>query len=166
MLRLDLSLPPHVPGAWLIKSRPDLCKGPGPGNKFPSRSCCRSGSQEILSLWVIYRGVQDHFLPFLFPSNLGLLTLLSAPLASASTCCVHGDWVTGEPEDPSQVHRARVLAVSFSLLLPFGPHTWQAPIYFLTSSVTQRREEPRTVLRGPECRSERANCGATGLGNG
>lgn len=31
-----------LPGAWLIRSRPDLCKGPGPGS---------SSSPELLYTW-------------------------------------------------------------------------------------------------------------------
>lgn len=85
-----LPCPLHPPGACLIKSRPDLCKRPWTRQYVPLRSCCRLGSQEIPSLWVIYRGVQSHFLSFLLPSNQGLLASLFGPLVSAITCCTHG----------------------------------------------------------------------------
>lgn len=50
--------PQRPPGACLIRSRPDLTRGPGPGGKssLPSLSWSRSGSQETPSPWVIYRG--------------------------------------------------------------------------------------------------------------
>lgn len=84
--------PQHPPGACVIRSRPDLARGPGPGGKssLPSLSWSRSGSRETPSPWVIYRGCPGAVsCPFLPPPRPVDCWALSAHLVPPPGC-THG----------------------------------------------------------------------------
>lgn len=93
-LSRPFAAPRRPPGACLIRSRPDLARGPGPGGKLPlpSLSCSRSGSQETPPLGVIYRNVQESF-PSCFCSLPGqwIAGLTLCPCLSLWPSCSH-DW--------------------------------------------------------------------------
>lgn len=129
-----LHCPWPPPGACLIRSRPDLARGPGPGRKppLPSLSCSRSGSQETPSLGVIYRGVQESF-PSCFCSlpALWLAGLTLCPCLSPWPGYIHGGGREGLGDSFPDCLETKVLS-SFSTTAPKQPFVhavtlWPSP---------------------------------------